>query len=202
MYESEKKILQRKGGKFSLKKLFKLQGLADISNAEDDLTAEPENKFIDKEHEREILERQQKAKVRPEIIHPLDLLNGGVEVVKITPKNLTKGQLEKQKMSLASKASSGTKLAQGSKNSDSDSSAKDSGHDTSSIQTETDCSDGNSSNSGLGDFGPAFASIDFSPSLTPVGGPVVPEVSCHIHFFIFRVMLVVKPCVLIHSDSL
>ena len=34
------------------------------------------------EHEREILERQTKVKTRPEIIHPLDLLNGGVEVVR------------------------------------------------------------------------------------------------------------------------
>lgn len=37
--------------------------------------------LIRKEHIGEILERQ-KVKTRPEIIHPLDLLNGGVEVVR------------------------------------------------------------------------------------------------------------------------
>lgn len=41
--------------------------------------------LLDKEHEREILERE-RARMRPEIIHPLDLQSAGVEVVKITPR--------------------------------------------------------------------------------------------------------------------
>merc|ERR550519_936604 len=101
IYESERKGLQQqqqqKKGKFSLKKLFRgslPEGLEEVSD----------NKFIDKEHEREILERQ-KVKVRPEIIHPLDLLNGGVEVVKITPKNSLKGHYEKHKNSKSAEKS-------------------------------------------------------------------------------------------------
>merc|ERR1719507_2626426 len=89
IYESERKGMQQKKGKFSLKKLFRgslPEGLEEVAD----------NKFIDKEHEREILERQ-KVKVRPEIIHPLDLLNGGVEVVKIIPQNAGKGGHDKHK---------------------------------------------------------------------------------------------------------
>ena len=41
------------------------------------------------------LERQQKMKMRPEIIHPLDLLNSGVEVIKLTPK--VQGKSENQR---------------------------------------------------------------------------------------------------------
>jgi len=41
--------------------------------------------MLDKEHEREILERE-RCRLRPEIIHPLDLQSAGVEVVKITPR--------------------------------------------------------------------------------------------------------------------
>lgn len=106
IYESEKqKVVPPKKGKFSLKNLFfspngTNQGNTGgdgntnsaISSGNSGSQNTSENKFIDKEHEREILERQQKKKVRPEIIHPLDLINGGVEVVKITPKNSLKGK--------------------------------------------------------------------------------------------------------------
>jgi hypothetical protein len=110
IYEAERRI-QKKGtssagssggggggniSKFSLRKLFKSQqqfsgsrsdSPADSGNSTSSaLQLLAPNKFIDKEHEREILERQGKGRPRPEIIHPLDLQNGGVEVVKITPK--------------------------------------------------------------------------------------------------------------------
>ena len=132
IYESEKKNLVQKKGKFSLRKLFKLQDLPDTMEDNVDL------KFLDKDHEREILERQQKMKIRPEIIHPLDLLNGGVEVVKITPK--VQGKSENHSSSKSSEISpakidTDTKSGLATKfNSDN---SKDSGHDTASIQTET-----------------------------------------------------------------
>jgi hypothetical protein len=113
IYEAERRI-QKKGStatnntataatttssKFSLRNLFKsqqqLQGNSNSSSHRSDSPGDSSsivvqllspNKFIDKEHEREILERQGKGRPRPEIIHPLDLQNGGVEVVKITPK--------------------------------------------------------------------------------------------------------------------
>jgi len=156
IYESEKKL--QKKGKFSLKKLFKLQGVPDAMEDNAD------NKFIDKEHEREILERQ-KVKVRPEIIHPLDLQNGGVEVVKITPKNSLKGHYEKHKNMKSGEKSAVKRQADLKAKLDSDS--KDSGHDTSSIHTET--SEGTTSSGG--DY--SHTSVDFSHSLTPVG--VVPQ---------------------------
>ena len=172
IYESEKRgsvqqQQQQKKGKFSLKKLFKIQGLPDTF---DDNNG-GDNKFIDKEHEREILER--KVKVRPEIIHPLDLLNSGVEVVKITPKNSLKGHYDKHKSSRSAEKSAVKRQADlkaGSKTLDPD--GKDSGHDTASIHTETsEGTEGTGSSSG-GDF--SHTSVDFSPSLTPVG--VVPQV--------------------------
>ena len=169
IYESEKRGSgqQQKKGKFSLKKLFKIQGLPDTF---DDSTG-GDNKFIDKEHEREILER--KVKVRPEIIHPLDLLNSGVEVVKITPKNSLKGHYDKHKSSRSAEKSAVKRQADlkaGAKTLDPD--GKDSGHDTASIHTETsEGTEGTGSSSG-GDF--SHTSVDFSPSLTPVG--VVPQV--------------------------
>ena len=156
IYESERKGLQQqKKGKFSLKKLFRgslPEGLEEVSD----------NKFIDKEHEREILERQ-KVKVRPEIIHPLDLLNGGVEVVKIIPQNSGKGGHEKHKGGSRSGDKTVSKRpaivgdSRGQAKSDSDS--KDSGHDTSSIHTDTSEGSGGSSS---GD-----RATDFS--LSPLG---------------------------------
>ena len=158
IYESERKGLQQKKGKFSLKKLFRgslPEGLEEVSD----------NKFIDKEHEREILERQ-KVKVRPEIIHPLDLLNGGVEVVKIIPQNSGKGGHEKHKGgSRSNDKTVGKRPANGGESrAKSDSDSKDSGHDTSSIHTDTSEGSGGSSGDRATDF-----------SLSPLGA--VPQVS-------------------------
>merc|ERR1711879_538088 len=126
IYESEKSraVQQKQKGsaKFSLKKLFKIQ--PDGESVEDG-----DNKLtMDKEHEREIVERKG-VKARPEIIHPLDLMNSGVEVVKITPKNSVKGHFDKQKTSRSSEKSSVKRQAElkaGARQADSDS--KDSGH--------------------------------------------------------------------------
>lgn len=164
IYESEKKGLQQKKGKFSLKKLFRgslPEGLEEIAD----------NKFIDKEHEREILERQ-KVKVRPEIIHPLDLLNGGVEVVKIIPQNAGKGGHDKHKGGRPSEKVV-TKRTAGDLRSKSDSDSKDSGHDTSSIHTDTSEGSGGSS-------GGVDRASDFS--LSPLGA--VPQVSFLIFSFL------------------
>ena len=160
IYESERKGLQQKKGKFSLKKLFRgslPEGLEEVSD----------NKFIDKEHEREILERQ-KVKVRPEIIHPLDLLNGGVEVVKIIPQNSGKGGGQHEKHNKGGSRSGdktvGKRPANGSESrAKSDSDSKDSGHDTSSIHTDTSEGSGGSSGDRATDF-----------SLSPLGA--VPQV--------------------------
>ena len=137
IYESEKsRVVQQKQkapAKFSLKKLFKIQ-------PDGDSAEEGHHKLtIDKEHEREIVERKG-VKARPEIIHPLDLMNSGVEVVKITPKNSVKGHYDKQKsrssLSLAENFNVKNQVdLKASARSDSDS--KDSGHDTASIHTET-----------------------------------------------------------------
>ena len=160
IYESEKRGVQKKG-KFSLKKLFKIQGLPE--NMEEG--AAGDNKFIDKEHEREILER--KVKARPEIIHPLDLMNSGVEMVKITPKNSIKGHYDKHKSSRSGEKSAVKRHADMKGKSDSDS--KDSGHDTASIHTETSSEHGSSSGSGDASHSSSGAAADFSPGLTPVG---------------------------------
>ena len=80
---------------------------------------------MDKDHEREILERD-RSRLKPEILHPLDLQSGGVEVVTITPKSQTQALYEKnQKVPLKSKSIM-KKLEE----------SKDSGHETSSIHTE------------------------------------------------------------------
>ena len=137
IYESEKSraVQQKQKGsaKFSLKKLFKIQPDGDAAEDGDHKLT------IDKEHEREIVERKG-AKARPEIIHPLDLMNSGVEVVKITPKNSVKGHYDKQKsrssLSLAENFNV-KKQADLKANARSDSDSKDSGHDTASIHTET-----------------------------------------------------------------
>ena len=159
IYESEKKGLQQRKGKFSLKKLFRgslPEGMEEIAN---------DNKFIDKEHEREILERQ-KVKVRPEIIHPLDLLNGGVEVVKIIPnQNAGKGYDKQKSNKVVDKQTNRRPMTGGDSRSKSDSDSKDSGHDTSSIHTDT--SEGSGGSCPGGD-----RTADFS--LSPLGP--VPQV--------------------------
>ena len=124
LYENDRKQQRKQAARFSLKKFFKM-GLTNHpygihfpsshSAETSPHTHKNENQvqFLDKEHEREIVEREMaKAKSRPEIIHPLDLqqkmmssyvplvagpdyLNGGsaptvlpaVELVKITPRS-------------------------------------------------------------------------------------------------------------------
>ena len=82
---------------------------------------------MDKDHEREILERD-RSRLKPEILHPLDLQSGGVEVVTITPKSQTHALYEKnQKAPVVKSKSIMKKLEE---------SSKDSGHETSSIHTE------------------------------------------------------------------
>ena len=86
LYENDRKQQRKQAAKFSLKKFFKL-GMVDNpyqmqlpSSHSTDTSPYHGNKsdnqvqFLDKEHEREIVERERsKAKCRPEIIHPLDL---------------------------------------------------------------------------------------------------------------------------------
>ena len=152
IYEAEKRV--QKKGKFWLKNLFKNQQEV-LGGSESNLP----NKFIDKEHEREILERQGRGgKARPEIIHPLDLLNGGVEVVKITPKK-NSIKLDKVKLAVATdKAMQREELK-----TRIDVEGKDSGHDTSSIHTETSEDTGTST----GDF--SSSSNEYSTNLSPIG---------------------------------
>ena len=83
---------------------------------------------MDKEHEREILERE-RSKLRPEIIHPLDLQSGGVEVVKITPKS---SQNSAKKSILANLKK------------------EDSGHETSSIHSDSNEASTSSNSSEVG----------------------------------------------------
>ena len=68
--------------KFSFKKLFNKK-----SDQEDGSSCS--SSFLDKEHEREILEREKHGRsmriARPEIIHPVDFTNAKVEIIKITP---------------------------------------------------------------------------------------------------------------------
>ena len=129
LYENDRKQQRKQAAKFSLKKFFKLGIVGNpyemqfpSSHSTDTSPyhgskCDNQVQFLDKEHEREIVERERsKAKCRPEIIHPIDLqqkmmsnvplvagadhLNGGnnlnngiptvfpaVELVKITPKS-------------------------------------------------------------------------------------------------------------------
>ena len=79
-----------------LQTLHTLFSSATIADRRNSISSSNEVKFLDKEHEREIVERE-KIKSRPEIIHPLDLQSGGVEVVKITPKSQSQALFEKNK---------------------------------------------------------------------------------------------------------
>ena len=128
LYENDRKQQRKQAAKFSLKKFFKLGIVGNemqfpSTNSTDTSPYHGSNRdnqvqFLDKEHEREIVEREQsRAKSRPEIIHHVDLqqqmmsnvplvagadhLNGGnnlnngiqnvfptVELVKITPKSV------------------------------------------------------------------------------------------------------------------
>ena len=121
LYENDRKKMRQSAKFSSIKKLFKLgsnPNLSEINQRRNSISSSP----MDKEHEREILERE-RSKLRPEIIHPLDLQSGGVEVVKITPK---KGMSTKKSILASLKK-------------------EDSGHETSSIHS--DSNEANSSNS-------------------------------------------------------
>ena len=88
---------------------------------------------MDKDHEREILERD-RSRLKPEILHPLDLQSGGVEVVTITPKSQTHALYEKNQKAPVVKSKSIMKNSTATSKVEQDS--KDSGHETSSIHTE------------------------------------------------------------------
>ena len=118
---------------------------------------------MDKDHEREILERD-RSRLKPEILHPLDLQSGGVEVVTITPKSQTHALYEKnQKAPVVKSKSIMKKLEE---------SSKDSGHETSSIHTE------NSEN-------------ESSDSSATSGGQVS---SIFFYFFLSCILILVLPC--------
>ena len=161
LYENDRKRMRQNSKFSSIKKLFKLGSNPNLSMAESNaavatasqasaVTANRRNsissnevKFMDKEHEREILERE-RSKLRPEIIHPLDLQSGGVEVVKITPKSQTQALYEKnQKVAgtgkpqgMVTKSILANKNSSAIHNNSKSDDAKDSGHETSSIHTE------------------------------------------------------------------
>ena len=109
---------------------------ATIADRRNSISSSNEVKFLDKEHEREIVERE-KIKSRPEIIHPLDLQSGGVEVVKITPKSQSQALYEKNKQTNNKQTKSILVNKQQNKQTEHDQSKnQDSGHETSSIHTE------------------------------------------------------------------
>ena len=123
LYENDRKRMMRQNSKFSsIKKLFKLGSNPNLLSEE----SPQRRNSMDKEHEKEILERNNK--IRPEIIHPLQ--NGGiVEVVKITPKSQTQALYEKNhavKKNLPVKSII-KKI---------DNITSDSGHETSSVHSE------------------------------------------------------------------
>ena len=84
-----------------------------------------------------ILERD-RSRLRPEILHPIDLQSGGVEVVTITPKSQNQALYEKNQKNQINKSKSIMKKLEES---------KDSGHETSSIHTENSENESNSDSS-------------------------------------------------------
>ena len=92
---------------------------------------------MDKDHEREILERD-RSRLKPEILHPLDLQSGGVEVVTITPKSQTQALYEKnnQQKNVNTPVKSKSIMKNCTTTSKVEQDSKDSGHETSSIHTE------------------------------------------------------------------
>ena len=165
LYENERKQLQQqlqqqqRKGKFSLKKFFKIglshnpygiqfppgeSSKSPPASSQASSNA-PAHQFLDKEHEREILERE-RSRLRPEILHPIDLQSAGVEVVCITPR----GQhFEKnQRASNVNKAGPCKSMTSSAKGKVEYSDSKDSGHETSSIHTEN--SEGSTTSSAAG----------------------------------------------------
>ena len=126
LYENDRKRMRQSTKFSSIKKLFKLGSNPNLSelNQRRNSISSP----MDKEHEREILERE-RSKLRPEIIHPLDLQSGGVEVVKITPKS---SQNSTKKSILANLKK------------------EDSGHETSSIHSDSNEASTSSNSSEVG----------------------------------------------------
>lgn len=152
LYEADRKQQMRKQSKFSLRKLFKIGSNPNLSSDTTNNVVNSKNdpnKFLDKEHEREILERE-RNRMRPEIIHPLDLQRGGVEVVTITP-NKSNHVYEKNQRTAGVNKAGVTKSILANKAKLEYVDSKDSGHETSSIHTEN--SEGSSSGSGGNDSG-------------------------------------------------
>ena len=157
LYENERKKLRQSTKFQSIKKLFKLgsnpnlslatgSGASPSSGSSDATSAGRRNsisssnneasKFMDKDHEREILERD-RSRLKPEILHPLDLQSGGVEVVTITPKSQTQALYEKnQQKSGNTPVKSKSIMKNSTATSKVEQDSKDSGHETSSIHTE------------------------------------------------------------------
>ena len=148
LYENERKKLRQSTKFQSIKKLFKLGSNPNLTVANtavsDRIDANRRNSIssnetnrMDKDHEREILERD-RSRLRPEILHPLDLQSGGVEVVTITPKSQNQALYEKNQKNQINKSKSIMKKLEES---------KDSGHETSSIHTENSENESNSDSS-------------------------------------------------------
>jgi len=157
LYETERKQLQQqlqqqqRKGKFSLKKFFKIglnhnpygiqfppgEGSKSPTPTQPSSAASsPAHQFLDKEHEREILERE-RSRLRPEIIHPIDLQSAGVEVVCITPRGGPQQHFEKnQRTSNGVNKAGACKTLTSNKGKVDYVDSKDSGHETSSIHTE------------------------------------------------------------------
>ena len=159
MYEQDRKkslSSSNKSNRFSFSKIF--NKLTNSNSALSTETISGQHSFMDEEHGREIVERE-KSRLRPNIIHPIDLHSGGVEVVQIRPKNAqgvsnNGGHVfEKHRTASVFKGSSNTTGATKSilKAKVEYVDSKDSGHETSSIHTEnsdsSSSSDGNNSRS-------------------------------------------------------
>ena len=164
LYEAERKQIQQqlqqqhRKGKFSLKKFFKLNLVSNPygiqfapTTNESPKSPNTSQPFMDKEHEREILERE-KNRLRPEIIHPIDLQSAGVEVVCITPRGQQQQHFEKNQQRPNSSNKSGSasacKSLTAAKSKLDYVDSKDSGHETSSIQTENSENSSTTSSSG------------------------------------------------------
>ena len=91
LYENDRRQQRKAQAKFSLKKFFKIglahgpygiqfpTGVSVESLLNSASSSPPTVQFLDKEHEREIVERERnRGRGRPEILHPLDLQQNGV----------------------------------------------------------------------------------------------------------------------------
>jgi hypothetical protein len=145
LYENDRKMTKRQNKFASIKKLFKLGSNPNLSGSDSSSahqrrnstssTTSDANRFLDKEHEREIVDREL-HRLRPDIIHPIDLQSGGVEVVKITPKSSSQKLYEKNHRVAGVNKAGVTKSILVKSKVDQYLDSKDSGHETSSIHTE------------------------------------------------------------------